>query len=73
MHTWNVSKTMSDASPGRHNAFSLLGMQATLCTENEVRSKCILELLTSEQDYLKTLRDVIEVVCDTQPISIHVM
>ena len=46
----------------RPNAFSLLGMQANFCSEIEVRSKCIQELFTSEQDYLKTLRDVIEVI-----------
>lgn len=55
---------MSQSSFTRHNAFSLLGMQASLCTESEVRSKCVQELLTSEQDYLKTLRDVIEVMQD---------
>ncbi|XP_065056008.1 spermatogenesis-associated protein 13-like [Rhopilema esculentum] len=43
-----------------HNTISVLGIQATMRSKGEVRSKCINELLTTEKDYVKTLKDVTE-------------
>jgi len=60
LSTWNHSSRQLQSTAIGQNTFSLLGMQADFCTETEVRSKCIQELLSSEQDYLKTLKDVTE-------------
>eukprot|EP00794_Sanderia_malayensis_P011309 gene11309-12491_t len=44
----------------RYNTLSLLGLQDDTHNANDVRSRCLQELLSSEKDYVKTLRDVTE-------------
>ena len=45
------------------NALFLLGLhgKSIMADKDDVRTKCIKELVNTERDYVKTLRDVIEV------------